>query len=176
MNILVPGAVTNTLHRELKAAGRREIGGVLVGEHLGGDRFRVVDISVQHRQGDSHHFIRDPNEHRGFLAAFFDRSGHDYTRYNYLGEWHSHPNVTALPSGPDIASMHEIVTDPAVGAAFAVLLIARWRPWWGLELSASVFLPQEAPKVATLAPDLQGVRGYAFREVKPRPRRRLVRI
>lgn len=176
MNILVPGGVTDRLQRELKAAGRREIGGVLVGEHVGGDQFRLTDLSVQHRHGDSHRFVRDPEEHRAFLAAFFDRSGHDYTRYNYLGEWHSHPNVAALPSAQDVASMHDIVTDPAVGAAFAVLLIARSRPWWGLELSASVFAPHQAPKVVSLSPDPHGARGQAFREVKARPSRRLIRI
>ena len=176
MNILVPGAVTDRLHRELRAAGRREIGGVLVGEHVEGDQFRLADLSVQHRHGDSHRFVRDPEEHRAFLAAFFDRTGHDYTRYNYLGEWHSHPNVVALPSTQDVSSMREIVADPAVGAAFAVLLIARSRPWRGLELSASVFVPHEAPKIASLSPDPLSARGRAFREVQARPRRRLIRI
>ena len=73
MNILVPGAVTNTLCKELKSAGRREIGGVLVGEHLGEDRFRLVDISVQRDHGDSHHFVRNPGEHRTFLDNFFEK-------------------------------------------------------------------------------------------------------
>jgi hypothetical protein len=74
---------------ELHRAKWREIGGVLVGEHVEGETFRLVDFSVQREGGDASHFIRDPAQHEVFLQAFFERTGHDYARYNYLGEWHS---------------------------------------------------------------------------------------
>lgn len=176
MRIVVPRLLTDKLSQELKSARRREIGGVLVAEHLGDDQFRLADLSVQRDGGASHHFIRDPAQHRAFLADFFDRSGHDYTRYNYLGEWHSHPNVTALPSATDINSMQEIVNDSAVGTPFAVLLIARRRAWWGLELSATVFHPSDRPRAATLLADQHERHLAEFREVMPRARRRLIAV
>jgi hypothetical protein len=43
----LPDTVENQLKRELRAAGRREIGGVLLGELVGPGVFRVAEITVQ---------------------------------------------------------------------------------------------------------------------------------
>ena len=176
MRIRLPAFVVETLNRELKAASAREIGGVLVAERLGGDEFIIVDLSVQRSGGSSLYFERDPAEHRSFLASFFDRTGHDYARFNYIGEWHSHPNAEALPSSTDVLSMQEIVSDPAVNTPFAVLVIARKRFFRGLDLSATMFRPNQLPSSATLlaSDGSSNVRG--FREVKSRDRRRLLWI
>ncbi len=135
---------------ELRGAGRREIGGVLVGERLGGDLFRIADASVQRGGGTNMTFERDPAQHRLFLDNFFARTGHDYARFNYLGEWHSHPNAIALPSGTDVRSMMEIVCDPEVNAAFAALLIVRRRLFGKLHVSATEFRCGQAPSPAHL--------------------------
>jgi integrative and conjugative element protein (TIGR02256 family) len=138
MKLLLPQRIITLLRRELR--GRtREIGGVLVGEHVKDDVFRLVDLSIQASGGTAAHFVRDPERHRAFLADFFARTGHDYQRYNYLGEWHSHPSFEPVPSPEDRATMLEIVDDPRVGAHFAVLIIARLRRWARLELSATLF-------------------------------------
>jgi [CysO sulfur-carrier protein]-S-L-cysteine hydrolase len=83
--------------------------------------------------------VREPEHHREFLADFFARTGHDYLRYNYLGEWHSHPRFQPIPSPEDRATMLELVKNPLVGANFAVLIIVRLRRWSRLELSATLF-------------------------------------
>lgn len=176
MRVLVPKRVTDKLQQELKAAQQCEIGGVLVAEHLGSDQFRLVDLSVQRQGGNSDQFVRDPDQHRAFLADFFDRSGYDFTRCNYFGEWHSHTNVTAIPSATDLMTMQEIVADPEVGVSFAVLLVARWRPWWGLDLSAAVFQPLELPRTAELLPDSEDKGGRTFQQIKPRPPRQFIRV
>jgi [CysO sulfur-carrier protein]-S-L-cysteine hydrolase len=87
MKLIVTLAHIRLLVQTLKKAGRRETGGVLVAEHVGDDTFRLVGLSVQTTGGSTTHFVRDPAEHRAFLDAFFDRTGHDYARYNYFGEW-----------------------------------------------------------------------------------------
>jgi len=126
------------LKRELR--GRiGEIGGVLVGEHIGGEVFRIVDISVQYRGGSVAHFVRDPEHHKAFLADFFARTNYAYQRFNYIGEWHSHPGFRPLPSPSDMTTMHDIVSDPEVGANFIVLIIARLHVWRTLEISATLF-------------------------------------
>jgi hypothetical protein len=51
-----------------------------------------VDISFQKRGGTFAHFVRDPTHHKAFLTDFFASTGKDYKRFNYLGEWHSHPS------------------------------------------------------------------------------------
>ena len=144
MKILLAPQIVKRLRHELRRAGRREIGGLLMGEDLGAGLFRVVDISVQRSGGTHACFIRNPKDHQAYQQAFFSRTGEDYARFNYLGEWHSHPSFDVLPSGPDIETMQSIVSDPTVGANFLTLLIARLSGKQ-LEATATVFMSSTAP-------------------------------
>ncbi|WP_008545410.1 Mov34/MPN/PAD-1 family protein [Bradyrhizobium sp. CCGE-LA001] len=145
MKVLLPYEVVQKLAAELKRAGIREIGGVLVGEHVAGETFRVADLSVQHSGGSATHFVRDVAHNRAFIANFFARTGHDYERFNYLGEWHSHPSFEPLPSGQDIRAMRDIVEDPNVGVNFAVLLIVTLARRSSLRLSGTAFRANASP-------------------------------
>ena len=145
MKLKLPLEIIKRLKRELRGR-RREIGGVLVGEHLGAETFRLIDYSVQVRGGTVAHFERDPEHHKHFLADFFAPTGNDYQRFNYIGEWHSHPAFQPLPSGSDLHTMYEIVEDLNVGVNFAVLIIARLRSWAKLEISATLFRPGILPQ------------------------------
>ena len=157
MKLLLPQRVIKRLKRKLRGRNN-EIGGVMVGEYVAADTFRIVDISVQRRGGTVTHFVRDPVHHKAFLADFFAKTGNDYERFNYIGEWHSHPAFEPLPSGPDLATMYDIVEDPDVGVNFAVLIIARLRSWSMLELSATLFRQEVVPEAVSVqvdnAPDM----------------------
>lgn len=111
---------------------------MLVGEHVAESTFHLVDLSVQPTPGNHVCFVREPAEHSDFLEAFHNRTGHDYTRFNYLGEWHSHPSFPVAPSGQDANTMQGIVDDVDEPAQFAVLLIARLRRG-RLELGAGAY-------------------------------------
>lgn len=163
--------------QQLKMAGVREIGGVLMGEHVSDDTFRLADFSVQHAGGTASCFMRTPADHTAFFDAFFARTGHQYTRFNYLGEWHSHPSFPAIPSTTDIAAMQEIVEDAGHGTNFALLLVVNlnWRRQ--LCLSASAFQANRGPVEIELvfdegAPDL----GWRHRLRLFRPRRIQLRL
>lgn len=171
MRILLQGRTTEILRYELAAAKDREIGGILVGEHLEGDTFRIADISVQRMGGTSQHFMRDPAQHEEFLREFFVRTAYNYERYNYIGEWHSHTAGPALPSSTDFVTMEGIVDNPAVGVAFAILLVARLGRWSGLQLSATAFRSGQPPDSITLVADPDGG-AQRFRQIHPRVRRR----
>lgn len=146
MKLLLPLTIIDRLKRELH--GRiREIGGVLVAEHVGADIFRIVDFSVQRKGGTVAHFVRDPEHHKAFLADFFARTGQNYQRFNYIGEWHTHPAFQPLPSGADVSAMFDIVDDPEVGVNFAILVIARLRFWGGLEMSVTLFRSGVVPEL-----------------------------
>lgn len=110
-----------------------------MGEHVADGVFRVVDISVQRRGGSHGHFVRDPESHGPQLRAFFDRMGRDFTRFNYLGEWHSHPTFAPAPSTVDVATMQSLVADRSVGVNFLVLLIVKLVASTSIEGSATVF-------------------------------------
>jgi integrative and conjugative element protein (TIGR02256 family) len=139
MRLILPLELIDRLEGELKQAGHREIGGVLVGEHVEGETFRLVDLSVQRSGGSRTRFVRDVEHNRAFLDAFFAKTANDYQRFNYIGEWHSHPLFTPLPSQEDSATMRDIVEDPAVGVNFAVLIIVS-RGWRSkMKMSATAY-------------------------------------
>ncbi len=146
MKLILPDPVALKIVTALASAKKQEIGGLLVGEHVENETFRVIDASVQTTHGTSVHFERDPACHADFLANFFERTGAEFTQFNYLGEWHSHPSFDPLPSRDDLETMKSIVHDPAVGVNFAILLIVRRDGRRRLSLSAtafSKFLPPE---------------------------------
>jgi len=132
--------VEQRIRLALRKAGRREIGGMLMAEQLSPDHFRIVDFSVDGFSGSHTLFRRDPQIHRATLDDFFDRTGRDYERFNYLGEWHSHPSFSVRPSAEDVATMTDIVQSPGSPITFAMLLIVRlrWRYWLDYSLIAFV--------------------------------------
>jgi hypothetical protein len=127
------------------------MGGVLVGEHIDGDVFRVVDMSFQRRGGGVAHFERDLKRAKAFVVAFHEKTGRDYQRFNYIGEWHSHPSFTAVPSATDLQTAQDIVEDADVGVNFIVLLICRLRFWGRLDVSCTAFVPGQSPSPVRLA-------------------------
>lgn len=124
LTLILPADQHELLLAALRKAGRREVGGILMGEHAGPNLFVVRDMTV-HRRGAFASFVRRIEDAIGKLRAFFQQTGHDYTQFNYLGEWHSHPSFAPCPSRTDDLSMLQIVQDEIVGANFAVLLITK---------------------------------------------------
>lgn len=138
MMIELPAAQRRKMHRRLLRAGRREIGGILMGEQLSPGHFRIVDFSVDAITGSRAHFVRDPKYHKEALDAFFTSTGQDYGRFNYLGEWHSHPGFPARPSLEDVMSMSMLV-ERYDTIPFSILLIVRTRRCIRFECSAMLF-------------------------------------
>lgn len=170
MKLILTKKTLETLRLELRQARRREIGGVLVGEHLEGETFALAGLSVQRDGGSDAHFVRDPEQHKVFLNSFFAETGHRYDRFNYLGEWHSHPGFLALPSPTDCETMYGIVENPQVASSFAVLMVARLHPFWGLQLSATGFRAGILPDSIELS--CADCAAKQFEQIRPRSVRR----
>lgn len=144
-------ACSARLQRELRRAGTNEIGGVLATERVNEKVFRIVDLSVQHKGGSYAAFSRDARLHHRFMRRFLDLTGHQYERFNYLGEWHSHPSFPALPSTRDVKMMYELLAAPEQKVNFMVLLIVKRNTVGKLEGSAHAFVrglrPMRVPLV-----------------------------
>jgi proteasome lid subunit RPN8/RPN11 len=125
MTILLPQAIAERLTVALRRAREREIGGILFGQHLEGNTFRVIDVTIQRTGGTAGSFIRRLRAALRALGRFFEQSQRDYQRFNYLGEWHSHPSFEPIPSLRDHGTMREMIEDPTTTAHFVVLLVLR---------------------------------------------------
>lgn len=125
MRLTLPHELRTTLETELARAGAREIGGQLFGEQLAPSDFRVLEASVQRRGGSVATFSVS-KLHAWFSAVrFFRRTKSEFVRFNYLGEWHSHPSFEIFPSGRDDRTMRLLASHPAFKGTFAVLMIAK---------------------------------------------------
>ena len=135
---------------ELAAADRREIGGILMGEQLAPNHFRVADMTIQRHGGRAARFIRQARRALLSLQMFFERTGDRYRRFNYLGEWHSHPMFSTTPSDQDHATMVNIACHGNTGANFVVLMIVHLTDGGELEGSVTVYLPDGAVLIGAL--------------------------
>lgn len=142
MQILLSDEAADKLIKALKKAGNREIGGILMGEKVAEGIFRVKDLTIQSHGGTYASFTRFLEVNLSSLQNFFHETGYDFTRFNYLGEWHSHPAFALEPSGTDCNTIWEIVEDSSVGANFVVLIIVRLDNTDQLEGTVNVFFPE----------------------------------
>lgn len=140
LTLILPPEQHELLLEALRKAGRREVGGILMGEHAGPNLFIVREMTV-HGRGAFASFVRRIEDARGNLHAFFRKTDYDYGRFNYIGEWHSHPSFSPYPSRTDDLSMLQIVQDGTVGANFVVLLIAKLCSEGELVCTAHTYLP-----------------------------------
>ena len=141
LTLNLPRDRVEELCRELEKAGRREIGGILMGEQLAPSQFRVTEMTFQRHGGMFARFVRNARLALVALQQFFTRTGHRYERYNYLGEWHSHPSFEPKPSDTDHFSMIDVACHQNTGANFVILLITRLSDNGQLEASVTVYLP-----------------------------------
>ncbi|WP_199171146.1 MULTISPECIES: Mov34/MPN/PAD-1 family protein [unclassified Sporosarcina] len=141
IKLILPRAIEQELKTELIVAGTKEIGGVLLGEHVSEGVFRISDFTIQRSGGTVVSFIRHIHQSlKNRLSDFFNNTKHNYTKFNYLGEWHSHPSFELTPSIRDRKSMRQIVNDPTVGANFVMLLLVKSNEG-EVEGSVSIFVP-----------------------------------
>jgi len=152
MKLLLPSDIRRSMRRHMLKAKKREIGGMLMGEEIGKGEFRLVDFSVDAESGSIGHFMRDADLHERHLEAFFARTGSDYGRYNYLGEWHTHPSFSVQPSLADIHSMQDLVEGPS-GVGFAVLMISKLKRFRRFECGAWLFIDGQRPTPIEICKD-----------------------
>ncbi|WP_430423322.1 Mov34/MPN/PAD-1 family protein [Methylibium petroleiphilum] len=162
IDIILSCRCTRKLKKELRLAGANEIGGVMAGEHLADGKFLVKDLSVQ-RSGTISSFARDPVQHRKYMRRFHLLTGNNTERFNYLGEWHSHPSFLALPSTPDLRTMQAEIEDREQTASFLVLLVIKLGRDGGLIGSTHAFRRRYLP----IRVNLKAAPGVTVREEAP---------
>ena len=125
MRLRLPNDQLDLLRDALRRAGTNEIGGQIFGEQLAPSDFLASELTFQKRPGTFARFVVDLMQAARDAVRFFDRTKHRYSRFNYIGEWHSHPSFEVRPSDVDVSSMRRLVSDPSFQGRFAVLMITR---------------------------------------------------
>jgi len=139
MNLHLEKTTVESWAKALKKAGGREIGGVLFGEHLGGTDFRLIEATLQMTRGSAASFSRDGGSARRELKRLTRRYGNP-SRFNYLGEWHSHPCAPVTPSLVDEHTMFQLLSQDKTGLNFLLLIINRLEPDGTVTLAAQACL------------------------------------
>ena len=141
MKIQIPKKIVEKWASDLKQAGRREIGGVLFGEQIREGEFRLLDATKQSSWGStSATFTRHGVGARKEVLALHERYGGNPERFNYLGEWHSHPNAPVRPSLQDEFTMRKLLVDQGKAVNFLVLLIVKLDRQTQLHIGAMTYL------------------------------------
>lgn len=152
MRLKVPPDQAQALRRKLIRAGTNEIGGQLFGEQLAPSHFRVTELTFQKRPGTFARFLVDLVQAARDAISFFERTNRQYTRFNYIGEWHSHPSFEVEPSTTDINTMLSLVEDASFQGTFAVLMIVRLK---GEELISKAWLFDASTRVQNVELELE---------------------
>lgn len=141
MKLRIPAKIVEKRIDDLKRARSREIGGILFGEQLDEGEFRVVEMTRQcFWGGTATTFRRRGRGARRAVLALHKKYGGDPQRFNYLGEWHSHPNDPVLPSPRDELTMYQLLADQRDAVNFLVLMILGLRGGFELEMGATAYL------------------------------------
>lgn len=123
LNLIIPNEVINQIKSYSKKHFPKEYGGVLIGNY-----------SKDKKSANIYHIIHPKTfkNSTSFFEANIVTINQEIRRYYeeskgeliYLGEWHSHPNMPAIPSSTDLNAMYKIVKDKGVKIASPILIIA----------------------------------------------------
>lgn len=126
MRLRIPTSIIEQWAADLDRASHKEVGGVLFGEQITEGDFRIVEITRQQFfGGTATTFKRRGGVARKEILALHEKFGGDPKRFNYLGEWHSHPNAPAWPSLQDECTMQKLLADQGGVVNFLILIIVK---------------------------------------------------
>ncbi|MDT2815254.1 Mov34/MPN/PAD-1 family protein [Vagococcus carniphilus] len=141
LKIIIPSNIKILIKEQLISNGENEIGGTLLAEKIGNNSFKIKELTTQKRSGTKVFFVREWTIGLNrYFHNFFKRTNHEYSRFNYIGEWHSHPLFEVHPSQTDISTMNDLINFKIPDANFLILLIVKLDSNQEIEASVTCFL------------------------------------
>ena len=121
LKIIVNDKILDDIRKYYWLNTNYETGGILLGKF--NKENRVVEITEVHEL-KTNFFSRILYKRSGRKAQkIINRRWHETNGViNYIGEWHTHPNMQAVPSSTDISSLKEI-TEKVKGVLPGTILI-----------------------------------------------------
>ena len=99
------GEASNRIHAFVQdKPDKLEAGGVLLGRLLNESNDVIIDLVTIPQPNDKRRRYRFFRKHRAHQAIIDKVWKESDGAYNYLGEWHTHPEATPVPSQIDLKS------------------------------------------------------------------------
>ena len=118
ITIIIPEVIVCELNRYY-TDNTKEVGGILLGRFVGGMLYEVTEIACINSQYSTRiHYQRDVIKAQSIINK---RWRETMGEINYLGEWHTHPNMYATPSTTDLKSLSAIMKQ--VGHVLPVVML-----------------------------------------------------
>lgn len=104
----------------------KEYGGLLVGRYIEDSKTVLIEHTILPKTFTSskYHFKRGVNGLKEQLSNYYNQE----VPLIYVGEWHTHPDNSAVPSSTDFKAMKEIVESPDVYIENPLLIIFNITP------------------------------------------------
>jgi integrative and conjugative element protein (TIGR02256 family) len=137
MRVILTADARARIESEIRASGRVETGGALLGWRR--PDLDIVVIADATGPGPKasrsrHRLEVDTDDLQRHIDAAFAATNGDHS---FLGDWHLHHEATPHPSSQDLASLNELTAESGVAMQDAVLVIVgrsrngglKWRAW-----------------------------------------------
>ena len=106
ITIIIPEDIICELDRYY-SGNEKEVGGILLGRFAGGIIYEVTEIAcINFLHSTRINYRRDVKKAQNIINKRWRETNGEI---NYLGEWHTHPNMFATPSTTDMESLSAIM-------------------------------------------------------------------
>ena len=111
--------LTNKQLNRYYIGNEKEVGGILLGQFAGGIIYEVTEMAcINSLHSTRIHYRRDVKKAQSIINKRWRETNGEI---NYLGEWHTHPNMFATPSTTDMESLSAIMDK--VGNVLPVVML-----------------------------------------------------
>ena len=124
MEIIIPKKISLKLKKQISKYSPLETKGALFAEDLGNDTFRIDEVYLEPKPGTTTFvklFINQ--EYVSFQKNYHKLRKNNFSKFNFIGDWHSHPLFECFPSSYDIREVEEDIKKS--NAIFLVQLILK---------------------------------------------------
>jgi len=103
MKIFVPQKITNAIQETIRKTQPKEIKGAFYAKQNNDESFSIDGLFVSEYIGTNFFCkLLIDKRYRDFEKRYFKERNYEYKKYNYIGDWHSHPEFACIPSLYDI--------------------------------------------------------------------------
>lgn len=118
ITVIIPEDIICELNRYY-IGNEKEVGGILLGRFAGGIIYEVTEmVCINSLHSTRIHYRRDEKKAQSIINKRWRETDGEI---NYLGEWHTHPNMFATPSTTDMESLSAIMDK--VGNVLPVVML-----------------------------------------------------